>query len=55
MPEDFGERLARIETKIDALLEGRSDHERRVRVLEQWRWLTLGGSAVIMWILNRLH
>lgn len=31
------ERLARIETKIDALLGKDDDHETRIRVLEQWK------------------
>ena len=45
------ERLARIETKIDALLGKNDDHEVRLRALEQWKarltGMVLAVSAVV--------
>lgn len=31
-------RLARIETKLDFLIDGGGDHESRIRGLEKWRY-----------------
>lgn len=46
---DIGERLARIETKVDAILErateDRTDFRGRIRALEYWRYGT--GAAMI--------
>jgi hypothetical protein len=48
------ERLARIETKVDQLLErtkeDRTDFRGRIRALEYWRYGT--GAAVIASVLN---
>lgn len=35
---DAIDRLARIETKIDRFAESDKDHEKRLRLLEKWRW-----------------
>ena len=44
------ERLVRIETKLDILVESTekrgADHETRLRALEKVKWIIIGGSAV---------
>ena len=44
-------RLARIETKLDAILLRDDDHELRLRALEQWKWrftgIATGVSCVV--------
>jgi hypothetical protein len=37
--------LAVISTKLDTLLVQRDDHEKRIRSLEQWKWLATGIAA----------
>lgn len=37
-----GEQLAVINTKLDLLIEQRSDHEVRLRKLEQFKWVIVG-------------
>lgn len=37
--------LAVISTKLDVLIEQRTDHEIRVRALERFKWLLLGVAA----------
>lgn len=56
----LGERLARVETKLDAVLEHLetlAPLEKRVRVLERWRAYVLGAgaavSAGIAWLLRK--
>lgn len=54
-PEDtVPERLARIETKVDQLLErtkeDRTDFRTRIRALEYWRYGT--GAAVVASVIN---
>ena len=39
------ERLARIETKVDMILDTRVDHETRIRTLEAWKWRITGMAA----------
>lgn len=39
------EALARIETKVDVLVESRDDHEQRIRSNERWR-LAIPGSVI---------
>lgn len=39
---DTIDRLARIETKLDALVETRTDTEGRLRRLERFVWVALG-------------
>lgn len=56
-PEDtVPERLARIETKVDQLLErtkeDRTDFRARIRALEYWRYGT--GAAVIASVVNMI-
>ena len=44
MTDDHGERLARIETKLDIFLH---DHETRIRGLEKGQWFVGGGAVTI--------
>jgi hypothetical protein len=37
--------LAVISTKLDVLIEQRTDHETRVRALERFKWVLLGVAA----------
>ena len=37
--------LAVISTKLDILIEQRSDHETRIRSLEQFKWALVGACA----------
>lgn len=43
-PMSMAERLAVMDTKLDILIEQRSDHEIRIRRLERWMWLVLGAG-----------
>lgn len=36
-----------VEQKLDAYLEQGTELEKRVRSLENWRWMLLGGMAVV--------
>lgn len=36
--------LAVINTKLDAILATRDDHEFRIRKIEQFKWLVLGAA-----------
>jgi len=40
-------KLARIETKVDALIEARKDQETRLRYLEKRNAIMIGACAVI--------
>ena len=42
-----GERLARIEVKLDQLLGTDSDHEQRIRAIER-AWLKAAGAAAVV-------
>jgi hypothetical protein len=42
-----GERLARIETKLDELLLAKKDTEDRIRGLERARWLLAGAITLV--------
>lgn len=44
--EAMGERLVRIETKLDVVLGRVDDHEPRLRKLERWMWLVSGAAGV---------
>jgi hypothetical protein len=44
---DLIERLTRIETKLDTVVENTQDHEGRLRALERENWLHRGGLAVV--------
>lgn len=37
-----GEQLAVINTKLDLLIEQRTDHETRIRSLERFKWVLAG-------------
>ena len=39
--------LAVITAKLDVLIEQRTDHEARLRLLEQARWKIVGGAGAI--------
>ncbi|OLT46497.1 hypothetical protein BJF85_16775 [Saccharomonospora sp. CUA-673] len=43
--EGMSERLARIETKLDALIDQRTDHEQRLRKLERWALIVAVGAG----------
>jgi hypothetical protein len=42
--------LARIEQKLDTLIEHKVDHEARIRFLEKDQWIYRGGIAVVSFI-----
>lgn len=44
--------LARLETKVDDLRSQKKDHETRIRSLEGWRWLVVGGSIVTVFVIE---
>lgn len=39
--------LGRLEGKMDVLLRSLPEIEKRVRALENWKWMVLGGAAVV--------
>jgi hypothetical protein len=41
------ERLARIETKLDAVIERGRDHEKRIRAVEVKQWFASGAAAIV--------
>lgn len=43
---------ARIQHAIEEKLKG---IDARVRVLEVWRWLVIGGALAIGWIINKIY
>jgi hypothetical protein len=45
--ESTDARLARIETKIDALLASKSDHETRIRAVEKRSYWVAGAAALL--------
>jgi hypothetical protein len=46
--------LARIELKLDSLIEPKVDHEARIRFLEKEQWIHRGGIAVISFIAAKI-
>lgn len=36
--EGISATLARIETKLDRVIQEKEDHEKRIRSLEKWKW-----------------
>lgn len=48
------ERLASIEAKIDMLLKGSGDHEKRLRGLEYEKWLHRGGLGILSLIAYKI-
>jgi hypothetical protein len=42
-----GEQLATINVKLDLLIQQRTDHEARLRILEQSRWKTIGMATAV--------
>lgn len=46
--------LAVINTKLDVLIEQRTDHETRLRTLERFRWLLLGTAVSAGPLVNAL-
>jgi hypothetical protein len=53
MSAEITERLARIETKVDIIIEHGRDHEKRVRSLERENWLHRGAAAIVAFIATR--
>lgn len=47
IPHTVLERLARIETKLDNVLEQKADQEIRIRWLERRLWVGMGGIGLI--------
>lgn len=48
VPEnEFFQAFGRLEGKIDLLVKQMPDFEKRLRALENWRWMVLGGAAVV--------
>lgn len=41
------ERLRSLDQKLDVIMEGRADHEGRIRSLEQVKWMMLGLAAIV--------
>ena len=39
---EVGIRLAVMDTKLDVLIQQRTDHEERLRTLERFRWVLFG-------------
>lgn len=52
--KDVLDSLARLETKVDTLLDGDKDKEKRIRSLEQWRWVIAGGAAVAVFLFETM-
>lgn len=50
--KDVIDALARVETKVDDLREDKRDHETRIRSLERWRWVLVGGGVVIIFVVR---
>jgi len=42
---------AKIQESLDKKLES---YDSRIKALEMWRWLVIGGAMVIGWIINKL-
>jgi hypothetical protein len=51
---DIVDRLARIETKLDVVLERASDQEVRLRGVERKQWYHSGGIAAAAFVLTKL-
>ena len=47
-PKSIDATLARIEEKVDQLIEFRLEHEKRISKLEQFRWWAAGVFAAVM-------
>lgn len=43
---DEAERLVRVETKLDILIERKDDHETRIRRVERLAWLVAGAAGL---------
>lgn len=50
--EPTGVKLARLETKVDALLAGNADHERRIRTVEKSLWTFAGAASLLGAVLS---
>lgn len=44
---NISESMGRIEAKIDAVNPKLIDHEDRIRKLEKFKWIQMGGAAVV--------
>lgn len=54
LSREEGERLVRIETKLDAVLTNDKDKEKRLRSLERWRWSHGVSAAAFFAVLAKL-
>lgn len=54
MSNDVVERLARIETKLDARIEASKDQEDRLRWIERESWLHRGGALAVSFVMFKL-
>jgi hypothetical protein len=59
--EQLARTLGRLEGKCDAILarlddgsRRMDDHSKRIRVLESWRWLVLGGAGAVAFLMRWL-
>lgn len=43
--QELGTVVTRIDTKLDVVITAQNDHEKRLRVLEAWRWTQLGAAV----------
>ena len=57
MPDEISvtdsQRLVRIETLIEQMAKGDTDHEIRIRRLERWQWLATGLAGGIGGVLGQ--
>jgi hypothetical protein len=44
--------LARIEAKLDIYAITQANHASEIEDLKKWRWLSIGGSAVIVFLIE---
>lgn len=54
MSDDHGERLVRIETKLDIALKTHEDHEDRLRSIERKVWSVSGAMGLASFALTLL-
>ncbi len=44
---DLRELVVKIDVKLETLTGAKDDHERRIRAIEQWRWVVTGAALVL--------
>ena len=45
MTKDEAATMARIEERLESALDYLTDHEKRLRSIEAWRWIVTGASG----------